>query len=568
MPPTRFRPRLKLRNILLALNLTVLWLPLLGLEGLRLYESALVRQTESELIAQAAFIAASYRATLARIAPQVLADPEYGLSLAAPWLETHQNRDERWRPRPARLDMAEDVIYPPPPDTAPSTAPPDSYAQMVGQELQALLQDAQVFTLAGIAVVDQRGTVVATTGPGLGRSLATMEEIQRALTGEQVSLLRRRVSDSLPPSFDSISRGTRLRVFVAAPIVQGQRIVAAALLWRTPVSLPQVLYGKRYHLLAATAILLGTVVLMSVLTSFTVVRPLHALMRQAQRATAGEKGAVVPLAKPITREIADLSQAVATMAQHLERRADYIRTFAAHVSHEFKTPLAAIRGAVELLGDHFETMTAAERARFLGNLDQDAARLDRLVQRLLELARADVMLAPTTDTANVAAVVRRLAARYDGKALQITVTEPLPDVEVAITEDALESVLSNLLDNARQHGGDAVTLAVTRPAVTESAAFVVIEVSDNGPGISAANAKRVFEPFFTTARPQGGTGLGLAVVKSLLTAHRGDIQLGPTAAGTLMQVKLPISGKHPSEAVQTNLNIWRSPGNRDKNAAS
>lgn len=534
-------PRLKLHHILLAVNLTVLWLPLLGLEGLRLYESALVRQTESELIAQAAFIAASYRATLARIAPQVLADPEYGAPIAAAWQE-RQNRAERWRPRPAQLDLAEDVIHPPPPDPTAPTERLDPYAQAVGQELQALLHDAQVSTLAGIAVVDRRGTVVTTTGPSLGRSLTTLDEVKRALTGEPVSLLRRRIPDYLPPSLDSISRGTRLRVFVAAPIVQNQRIVAAALLWRTPISLSQVLHGKRYHLLAAAAVLLGTVALMSVFTSFTVVRPLRALVRQAQRATAGEAGAVVALAQPVTREIAELSQAVATMAEHLERRADYIRTFAAHVSHEFKTPLAAIRGAVELLRDHLDTMTVAERERFLDNLDQDAARLDRLVRRLLELARADVMAAPSTDTANVAAVVRRLAARYEDETLKVTVVEPLPEVAVAMAEEVLESVLSNLLDNARQHGGAAVTLEVIGPPTVEPDASVAIKVSDNGPGISAVNAARVFEPFFTTARARGSTGLGLAVVKSLLTAHRGDIRLGDAKAGTLMQVTLPLKG--------------------------
>ncbi|KAB2928420.1 MAG: HAMP domain-containing histidine kinase [Candidatus Contendobacter sp.] len=539
MPPSSRLPRLKLRHLLLAVNLTVLWLPLLGLEALRLYDSALVRQTESELIAQAAFVAASYRAALARLAPQVVADPGYGLPLAALWREP-PGGETRWRPRPARLDLAEDAVYPPPPDTTAPTAPPDPHAWAVGQELQALLHDAQIMTLAGIAVADTRGTVVATTGPSLGRSLTAFEEVRRALTGEPVSLLRQRIPDSAPPAIDSISRGTSLRVFVAAPIFQEQRIVAAVLLWRTPIALSQVLHGKRYHLLLATVLLLGTVVLMSAFTSFTVVRPLQALVRQAQRATAGEKGAVTPLARPVTREIAELSRAVAAMARYLEQRADYIRTFAAQVSHEFKTPLAAIRGAVELLRDHLDTMTVAERERFLSHLDQDAARLERLVRRLLELARADVMQVSAGDRAEVAAVVRRLAARYRDAGLAVSVVEPLPSASVAMAEDVLESVLGNLLDNAQQHGGDAVTVAVTCPAPHAGAdAALLIEVSDNGPGISAANAARVFEPFFTTARARGGTGLGLAVVKSLLTAHRGAIDLRESVAGTRLRIRLP-----------------------------
>ncbi|MCC8987416.1 MAG: histidine kinase [Candidatus Contendobacter sp.] len=534
------RPRLKLRYLLLAVNLTVLWLPLLGLEALRLYDSALVRQTESELIAQAAFVAASYRAALTRLAPQAIADPGYGVPLAEPWRELY-DREPHWRPRPARLDLAEEPVYPAPPETIPPIAPPDPYAEAVGQELQALLQDAQVITLAGIAVTDAQGAVVATTGPSRGRSLAAFDEVRRALTGEPVSRLRQRIPDSSPPAIDSISRGTLLRVFVAAPILQDQRIVAAVLLWRTPISLSQVLHGKRYHLLLAAALLLGTVALMAGFTSLTVVRPLQALVRQAQRATAGEKGVVAPLAHPVTQEMADLSQAVTTMARHLEQRADYIRSFAAQVSHEFKTPLAAIRGAVELLRDHLDTMTAAERDRFLDHLDQDAARLDRLVRRLLDLARADVMPATPTARAEVAAVIERLAARYQAAEFKVIISEPAISASVAMTEDVLESILSNLLDNARQHGGDTATVTVACPAPrTGIAATLIIEVSDNGPGISAANAARVFEPFFTTARAQGGTGLGLAVVKSLVNAHRGAIELVDSAAGTRVRISLPL----------------------------
>ncbi len=70
-------------------------------------------------------------------------------------------------------------------------------------------------------------------------------------------------------------------------------------------------------------------------------------------------------------------------------------------------------------------------------------------------------------------------------------------------------------------------------------AAVWVEISDDGPGISPANAARVFEPFFTTARARGGTGLGLAVVRSLLAAHGGDIELGDSAAGTRLRVRLP-----------------------------
>ncbi|KAK0358605.1 hypothetical protein LTR94_034755, partial [Friedmanniomyces endolithicus] len=78
------------------------------------------------------------------------------------------------------------------------------------------------------------------------------------------------------------------------------------------------------------------------------------------------------------------------MAEAVDRRSRYLRDFAAAVSHEFKTPLAGIQGAVELLQDHGDDMEPDQRRRFLGNIDSDARRLSDLVTRLLDLARADM----------------------------------------------------------------------------------------------------------------------------------------------------------------------------------
>ncbi|HQC73435.1 MAG TPA: ATP-binding protein, partial [Candidatus Competibacteraceae bacterium] len=129
-----------------------------------------------------------------------------------------------------------------------------------------------------------------------------------------------------------------------------------------------------------------------------------------------------------------------------------------------------------------------------------------------------------------------MAERYAALGFTVAVLEPLPWLEVAISEDALESILSNLLDNARQHGADVLTLRCS-----SRAALACIEISDNGPGISAANAARVFEPFFTTARARGGTGLGLAVVRALLKAYRGRIELLDGGPGARLRIELPLA---------------------------
>ena len=128
----RRRPRL--RTILFAVNLVILALPLGGVTVLRLYESALVRQTESELVGQAAILAAAYRAALARARPAVTRAADNGVPAAPEWLPP----EERWQPRAATLDLALDTVRPRPP-AAPESAPPaDPAAVAAGRELMAV----------------------------------------------------------------------------------------------------------------------------------------------------------------------------------------------------------------------------------------------------------------------------------------------------------------------------------------------------------------------------------------------------------------------------------------------
>ncbi len=533
----------RLRTVLLVVNLLILLLPLGGLVALRVYESALVRQAESELVAQGAFVAAAYRRALERAVPSA-ALSRYGRPvLAARPLSVLDT--ERWKPRPARLDLAVDPVLPPPEAAVLPGTHPDSHALAAGREITALMRDAQTVTLAAIRVVDPHGTVVASTGGELGLSLAARGEVARALSGEHVSLLRRRQSDKPDPAPVSISRSTGVRVFVATPIVHRDRIVGAVVLARTPASLAQTLYRHRVPLLFGLGALVAVVIAVSLFTAFTISRPVAAVIRQTERARRGEKGAVTPLARAGTHEFAQLSAAVADLARTLEERADYIRNFAAHVSHEFKTPLTAMHGAVELLREHGADMTEEERWRFLGNLAADADRLDRLVRRLLDLARADT-IRPGSEETHVGPALARVCGRYRAQGLDVSCRNEGAGAAVAMAGETFESIVANLLENARQHGGPGVRVQVTAAPPAGDRDFLDILVSDDGPGVSPANLGRIFEPFFTTARDRGGTGLGLAVVRSLVEAHGGHIACRPVVEGVVFVVSLPAAQSSPA----------------------
>ena len=513
---------LRLRTVLIIVNLLVLALPVAGVQLLRIYESALVRQTESALIAQGVFVAAFYRALFADLGQVDLSNHSTALSP-----ERRRDHTATWHPRPAVLDLADSAILTPFPD-GKKGAQADPLARTVGEKLAPVLTDAQLTTLAGIRVTDPAGVIVASTGEDLDQTISAGEEVRLALRGEFASRLRFR-QDVEPTPLQSISRSSGVRVFVAVPIVSRDRVLGAVLLSRTPTTILQALYGKRYVLLQALVVLLVVVVAIALVTSRMVVQPITRLAEGAGRIARGEATTISAARTPRTRELAELQTNIKAMAESLDQRAAYVQDFARHVSHEFKTPLTAIRGAVEVLRDHDTNVTPEERARFLANIGADAQRLHRLTQRLLELTRADVSPAPR-ERVDVSALARRLARDHG-------LTSEVADAVFAHTnKNALEAVIETLIDNARQHGGEKITLEAS---ADENHA--ILTIADNGPGISDGNRERIFEPFFTTSRDSGGTGLGLTIAAALLENSGGSIDLASTAVGAAFTVTLPLA---------------------------
>jgi signal transduction histidine kinase len=549
---TRWRPRLA--GILFAANLLIFLLPLGGIAVLRLYESELLRRTETELIAQGALVASVYRNELLRsvssgeaAAAGSLRPSTYGLALP-PKKTAPKNPDEPWTPIEALLDMAMDRIHPRAPHAVESDLPPDLLAHLIGKRVTPVLMGAHRVTLSGIRVTDFRGVVVASTQGDVGKSLMHQEEVKRALSGTYVSFLRQRVDEGPAPPIRSISRGSRVRVFVAMPIVERNRLLGAVLLSRTPLNLAKALHLNRFYLLGGGLTVLLLMCVATALTTLMITRPVKALIRQAQQVTCGEtKGVSAPLKNPGTYEVDLLSKSLAQMSATLEKRADYIRTFASNVSHEFKTPLTSIRGTVELLKDHFAEMSAEDRDRFLHILEHDADRLTKLVRRLLDLARADVVQ-PGSEQAQVAEAFKRIADRFCSNGMNVNV-EAGPELgPIAMAPEVLESILSNLVDNSRQHGGPQVHVHLSaRPENNVGRDVVEITVQDDGPGVSAADAHRIFTPFFTTARQSGGTGLGLSIVQALVVAHHGTIALEESPSGALFRILIPEASDHPAQ---------------------
>ena len=529
-----WRPRLG--TVVLCILLTVLALPLVGLFFFRLYENTLIRQTEAELIAQGAALSAIYAAEVRRVRiPPERFGPEVRFRRSEDKDRRLKAQREnqgvfvvygRYTPIEPRLDLAVDPVLPPRPDPRPAKGDP-AYAAL-GASLSPLLAETQRVTLAGFKLIDPQGVTIAGSQE-VGLSLAHVPEVAQALAGRYDSVLRQRISDQPPPSLYSLSRGTKVRVFVAMPVVVAERVAGVVYMSRTPNNIVKHLYGERGKVaLAALAMLAATLFIGFVFVRL-ISRPITELLERTRRIADGDTDAIRPLSHHGTREMAGLASGFLDMARKLQTRSDTLKTFATHVSHELKSPLTSIQGAAELLRDGGEDMSAAERRRFHDNIAEDAERLNALVRRLIELARAE-NAEPGGQSTTLAEAVGQI---IPPSKLSVGIAAG-KDVPLQISAENLAIIVTNLADNSASHGAGTLTLSAERDG-----AGVALTAQDDGEGVAAADRERIFDPFYTTRREAGGTGLGLGIVTALLKTHNGTIRLGESRRGARFEIELP-----------------------------
>ncbi len=520
----KWRPSLSLMVFMMLT--AVLALPFVGLFFFRIYENQLVHQAESELIAQSAALAATIQQDLQAHLP---AGTMLGAQVPP---ETGRYGNEELAPLLPSLDLARDRLLPRRPDAQVAAAPASEAYRAAGTRLEPLLVATQKVTLAGFRLLDPQGVVIAGRGE-LGQSLAHVEEVAQALNGRFAAMLRLRVSKNEPPPIYSLSRGTGVRVFTAMPVVRDGRVAAVLYASRTPSNVFRHLYEEKGKVAAAGLSVAVLTLLIGLAFHRTITRPVKELIARTDAIGTGDRNALRPLEHHGTAEFAMLSQSFLDMAAALANRSDFVATFAAHVSHELKSPLTSIEGAAELLRDDVDSraMTDAERRRFLDNIAADAKRLTVITNRLRELARAEEP--PTGGRTSVEQAIEALRSVTSGLAIDAAGDLAVP---VAISLENLRIVLTHLADNALQHGAARLAIDVSRDSGS-----LRFDIRDDGPGISPNNRAQVFDSFFTTRRDSGGTGMGLAIVQAMLTAHGGSIRLVESERGAHFAVTLPVA---------------------------
>jgi two-component system phosphate regulon sensor histidine kinase PhoR len=234
-----------------------------------------------------------------------------------------------------------------------------------------------------------------------------------------------------------------------------------------------------------------------------------------------------------------------------EMRADFV----ANASHELRTPLAALSGFIDTLQGPAKE-DAKARERFLGIMHTQATRMARLIDDLLSLSRVELAAHVRPDTlVDIVPIIRQVADGLEPLASerQVVIDINLPDAPVAIAGDREEllRLFENLIENALKYGasGGKVIVSLTSAMSGESAPEVRVVVRDFGPGIAPEHLPRLTERFYRVdvgdSRAQGGTGLGLSLVKHIVNRHRGRLLIesvqknGATFTACFPQPKTP-----------------------------
>jgi len=503
-----------IRWLLLAGNALVLALPLFALAALRIYDGYLLRQTERQLIAEAVVVGEAWRAAYLAARGEPDAQPE---------IRPPRQQRSLLTPIEPVADLGVRLAPPQPPGVFRGL-PPEGPELTAARAVTPLLRRVQRFNLSALRLLDAEGCVLATTRGEEQQCLGHLPEVRQALDGRYSSVARRRTVHD-PPPLSGIQRRGEVRLFSALPLFHDGRVVAVVRSSRTSLDALTSLWQNRRGLLLAGGASLLVTALLSLLLSRAVAGPLGEITRAARAIARGEAARPLPRGRCAPAELRELGEALDSMTRQLASRAREVERFASDVGHELKAPLTAVRGAVELLREHWPEMAPEQRERFLTNIGEDGTRMERLVTQLLQLARIERAPEAEMDVP-VAEACTALLARTPGR-VELQLDAPPPTLR--IHPDHFASALGNLLDNALRHGGEQpVRLRLGRGP----AGRLQIDVTDHGPGIPEAIRPRLFERFFTTERDRGGTGLGLAIVRALAEARGGSISFTSDPAGT------------------------------------
>lgn len=396
----------------------------------------------------------------------------------------------------------------------------DLSARIYGLEKSAVDLEIYVTDAAGTVVLDTREP------SAVGEDYSRFNDVMRTLQGNYGARASRRDPD------DPFSTA----LYIAAPLHRQGQLSGVLTVADPTVNIDAFLELARPAFVRAALLTIAVAALLSLALSYWLTRPIDRLARYADAIRLGKRP---PFPKLGRTEIGDLGRALRRMQEALEGK-NYAEEYAQTLTHELKSPLSAIRGAAELL---HEDMPRGQQARFFANIRSEAERIARIVDRLLELAQLENRREqPTMEAVDLSAVVRTVVESHEPLLAKkdVRIETALPERLTYhgngfLLHQALRNLIQNAIEFSRQGGTVKVTGTGERNRVT-------LTVTDEGPGIPDYALGRIFDRFYSLARPDGGksTGLGLNFVREVAQSHGGSIRVANRPeGGALAELTLP-----------------------------
>lgn len=394
----------------------------------------------------------------------------------------------------------------------------------IGANIEGIRKDRNEYR---VYLTDADGRVIFdSSGKAVGQDYSRWNDVWLTLRGEYGAR-----SSRTDPNDEQSSV-----MYVAAPVMVENQIIGVLSVGKPNISMAPVIKRSERKILLAGGILLGIALLIGLGFVWWINRAIGKLVNYAERVAEGQSVALPAMG---SSELNDLARALESMRLKLDGKA-YIEQYVHTLTHELKSPLAAITGAAELLR---ESPPPATAQRFLLNIEQQSARIQQLVDKMLIQARlesrVDVQLSPL----EISAILKQTFSGKEAQAISRGIRLRLIGADSAIlTGDAflLSQALTNLIDNALDFtpvGGE-VTLLGERQT-----AQYLITVEDSGSGIPDYAQEKIFDRFYSLPRANSpkNTGLGLNFVREVAAIHQGTISLeNRLPQGVCARLALPL----------------------------
>ncbi|MEO5672796.1 MAG: two-component system sensor histidine kinase CreC [Ramlibacter sp.] len=397
--------------------------------------------------------------------------------------------------------------------------------------------EAQIFSVTKtrvemrVYVTDRSGRVLFDSlGQNRGADFSQWRDVSLALRGEYGARTTPDVADDPKTSV----------MYVGAPVRWNNDIIGTVSLGKPVQSFGQFVEAARRKTLYVGLVSVAGVIVLALIVSVWLVRPFGLIADYVRYVRAQRRFSLPRLGR---RAWGVIGAAYDEMRDALAGRnyvADYVQT----LTHEVKSPLSAIRGAAELLQE--PGMPQEQRQRFLANITRETQRIQEMVDRMMELTALETRRSlDHVETVALRPLLEELAASAQDAAAKREIRialAPGDDADVEGDPFLLRRAVSNLLDNAidfSAHGGE-VTIAVER-----ARRVARVRVHDHGPGIPEYAQDKVFEKFYSLARPHSSkksTGLGLSFVREIASLHHGRIDLdNAPEGGAVATLSLPLA---------------------------